>query len=70
MGENLNNKNQWGEPQKGGAEPNFEISVGEAKGGNTIFHSNLLGGKTLEETMKMDKLKQHTEEIRDSSEQF
>ena len=32
-----------GEPQKGGA--NFEISVGEAKGGDTIFDSNLLGEK-------------------------
>ena len=24
--------------------PNFEISVGEAKGGNTIFDSDLVGG--------------------------
>ena len=31
-------------------EPNFEISVGERKRGNTLFDSNLAGG-ILEETM-------------------
>ena len=55
MGRNLNIINKWGEPQKGG-EPNFEISVGEAKkkkggGGHNIFDSNLVGGKVLKETM-------------------
>ena len=33
-------------------EANFEILVGEAKGGNKIFDSNLVGG-ILEETMVM-----------------
>ena len=32
--------------------PNFEISVGEAKGGNTIFDSDLVGGGLLEETIE------------------
>ena len=47
---NLNIINQWGEPQKGGTKF-WNFRVGEAKGGNTIFDSNLVGWKILEETM-------------------
>ena len=44
MGENLNIINQWG-------EPNFEISVGEAKGeGDMIFDLNLVAAEIFEET--------------------
>ena len=39
----MNIINQSGEPQKKG-ETNFEISVGQTKGGDTIFDANLLGG--------------------------
>ena len=42
---NLNLINQWGGgTTKRVGRPNFEISVGEAKGGNKIFDSNLVGG--------------------------
>ena len=33
-----------GTTKRGG--PNFEISAGEAKGGDTILNSNLVGGKS------------------------
>ena len=47
---NLNIINQWGEPQKGVGQI-FKVQWGEAKGGITIFDLNLVGGKTLEETI-------------------
>ena len=43
---NFNILNQWGKPQKG-EKPNFEISVeGSKRRENTIFDSNLVGGKS------------------------
>ena len=46
-GENLNIKNQWREPQKGGGEANFKISVGESKRGEHNFWLKFSGGKNL-----------------------
>ena len=47
---NLNIINQWGEPQKGRTKF-WNFSRGKQKEGNTIFDSNLVGWKILEETM-------------------
>ena len=48
--ENLNIISKWGEPQKGGTKF-WNFSEGMQKRGNTIFDSNLVGWKILEETM-------------------
>ena len=47
-GGNLNSVKQWGEPQKGGTKF-WNFSEGKQKRGDTIFESNLVGGKILED---------------------
>ena len=47
---NLNIINQWGEPQKGGTKF-WHFFGGKQERWNTIFDSNLVGWKILEETM-------------------